>query len=608
MTFIIFLLLITVDSVWACNRPVNSGETILFIDTNNSEKEIQVAKSAACRRGQRLVIVPENQEAYSSIIKKMEDANNYISTKKCSMSQSSQCVGARENLRSAQNDLLNLTKSSPPFEVQVQNALGQIKNNNSKIVNITISGHDGGGKFSGFKGSFDRSQLGGLMSNFPEINHVDSVLLLGCYSATTAEVLQWRQIFPNIKMIAGYDGIAPLSSRPLGHEYIEDILVNEKRLTHQTSEKNLSRLLTSNLQSLEDINASLYLQCASDLPVDYLYKTSDGRGLQQLNINECIARQEEMDEVASLADKYEEGELEPPLDSRNGELRQLYNKARNLEHCFEVLSEPIDINYIFNLLFYEGVKQNFVNFYANDLDFASRFVNFDSEELINNFNQYVENTENKLRQIQKDTELLLVSREAYLQEKETEINALKQELDFFFTDPKYSKFKSSINVDTGEINYQSPLTPEEEKNLDDAFIRVMANINARDKIKTATINEKNLQAEDLKQNFLNNRLNFENIKKDLQDPTKKIWIPNRENLARYSRKELMENIHRMHDLMSLPILSQNQRKVLEWIENETSDRLIYMINPFSWHEGPTGDSQTIEAPSFYQHLSTDMTK
>lgn len=59
---LVALLCYSVQS-FACNRSIDNQSVILFVDANNSPREIESARSAACERGENLVVVdPDDYE------------------------------------------------------------------------------------------------------------------------------------------------------------------------------------------------------------------------------------------------------------------------------------------------------------------------------------------------------------------------------------------------------------------------------------------------------------------------------------------------------------------------------------------------------------------
>ena len=192
---------------------------ILFLDLNNSPKEIEAAKKAAKQRGEKLIVFPERAMRYPADIE--------------------------QNL----NQKLTELKS---------------KNQQNKISSLIISGHDGNGHFTGSKGSMSYSDFANILESHPELKEsVKSLYLWGCYTATPGSIINnWKPTFKNLDVIIGYDGSAPANDKLAGHNYLADALVKEKKMTSAKTDKQLKRKIIdySLFSILTNIGGSLALQ------------------------------------------------------------------------------------------------------------------------------------------------------------------------------------------------------------------------------------------------------------------------------------------------------------------------------------------------------------
>lgn len=183
-------------------------------------------------------------------------------------------------------------------------------------------------------------------------------MLLGCYTGVQKEILSWKSIFPNVRMIGGYDGSAPLSDKLAGHTYLEDLLSKEKKLIQQADEKKINKFMANNVRHFNMLSAAVYVNpvCEEENPEnekDYYY-SSKQRALKfhEFDASKCLTMREELDKMSDDYKKYQYGDVEPPSDSSKGELRDLYDEARSVEHCVEILEADLDVNNLFNLRFY----------------------------------------------------------------------------------------------------------------------------------------------------------------------------------------------------------------------------------------------------------------
>lgn len=594
---IVTFLVLSPSFVLACANKIDPSKVILFVDTNNSELEIATTEKAACARGERIVVVPKNHKEFSKYTIPMEAANRKL--ERCLSKPGQSCDAVKVEAQKASKAFLDFSSKQPNIDKGVKEALEEVKQSKGRLQNFTISGHDGGGSFGGNKGSFSRQELSQIMRDYQDINDVTSLLLLGCYTGTQFEVMEWKNIFPKTKLIGGYDGSAPLADRPQGHQYIADILMKEKQLSKQADEKKLQAFVNANIKGLNNLNAAMYVQCSDGSSVqEYYYGSKKSRTFKPLDIKECLEKKKELQDVHERFSKYLSGELEPPKDTQNGELRALYNKARTYEHCGEITGIFIDVNAVFNLLFYEGVKQSFGEFYKSDLAEAEKILEkLTLEEIEKNVQNELERQEKSIQE-QKDLIALLENNpEEYFAGKAKELKKLQDEKDKLFKDPAYAAVRNLI-VQHGTMPMNMPALPDAE------FEKYIKLLNAtsmyeskkseieweREKPREAA-RSKEMTVKSMEHQLLNNRGNLEFIKSS----NPKVWVPTSENLKKYSRKELMENLHNMHKIMSIGGAAGDSKKAMGWASYATSGHLQMFQNPFSWHEY-TG--KKVEAPPY----------
>lgn len=585
---LIFLISFTAQS--ECNKNIDPKQIMLFVDTNNSDLEIATTVKAACERGQRLVIVPKNYKDYTKYTSAVEDTRKKYEScektkNKCSveMKRYSDAIEASKKFVGSQRNIND----------QVQSSLEEIKNSGAKLQNITISGHDGGGIFSGHKGEFSREDFAKLLKNFPEINEVKSLLLLGCYTGVPKEVIEWKHIFPNIKIIAGYDGSAPLSDRPHGHQYISDILLKENLLLKNADQKKLQNFTKQNIRGLTLMNASMYLECNDGTKEGEFYYGSlkEGKSFRSFDIKECEGKKEEVEYLATKISMYSMGEMEPPKDSANGDLRKLYNQARQLQHCGEILDIEMDMNTLFNLLFYEGVKKNYANFYKEDLDEAKKiFETLKIEDVevglrgeLENQKKAADALRDEIQKIQKDPGSAIAAEQKILE-------GIKNKRDRLFNDPAYAQVKNYIDPESGDFSAPENLSPalipkaQDLMTIVSEYSEAKANLEALQANPSAILEMRKQELQITEKNIETQNLAFEKIKENINKPEKRIWVPNSENLSKKTRAETLVNINNIHEMLTLPGLPDDLRKALAWTARSSANHLAYFQNPFSWHD------------------------
>jgi hypothetical protein len=330
-----------------------------------------------------------------------------------------------------------------------------------------------------------------------------------------------------------------------------------------------------------------------------------------MDIGECQFKRQELRTIREQTSLYLSGEKIVPRDTRSGDLRRLYNQARNLEHCAENINEPIDVNIIFNLLFYEGVKSNFVSMYQEDLEEVEKYLKLNLSSLEKNFQDYVNQTNNEIKTIEDEVSLMRTSSDEYLKKEEAELKTLKDQLDEILTRKGYRELRSLINFEEGIIVPTSKPTENQLDKLKQVVVKLSAfkekkQVIEQEKQSLKVTESQKIQSIEVKRKDLANKLTeFNFLKNDIQKNRFSIWVPNAQNLKNFSRQELMKNLNNMQRILSLPVLDQTQTKAIQWLEKQTSSRLQHFENPFSWHEAPNGE---VEEPDNYQTLSRALSR
>ena len=584
-TLLLAIFVLSPAAVFACSNKVDPKKVMLFVDTNVSDLEIATAEKAACARGEVLKVVPKNYKQYTGYIRNLESTQKKAS--KCWNSKTPECEKLQQDLQNAVSALQAFTASQSSLAIGVEQAMAEIKKSGGKLQNFTISGHDGGGQFGGYKGGISRNDLLEIMKGYEEINEAKSLLLLGCYTGTQNEVMEWKNIFPKTKMIGGYDGSAPLSDRPQGHQYLTDLLLKEKQLSSQADHKKLQAFVNSNFQGLNNLNAAMYIQCSDGSSIqEYYYGSKKSRQFAPLEMKECLDKKQQLTELTEKLDKYMDGELVVPKDTQNGELRQMYNLARTYEHCSEITGVNVNVNALFNMLFYEGVKESFGNYYKQDLLEAEKVINnLSMDEVEKNVREYLGKIRETHEQLEAEVNKFKNSPDQYFIDKEIEHKALKDKFERMMKDPKYARVKHIVSPDGMPMSAQSQIPPDELENYSKLY-GASFEVNLK---KSQLEYEKVFRQEALKQKEMmlsSSRQNIDMVVSSLasfKDPSKRIWVPTAENLKKYSRKELMDNLHRMNSILA-NMGPAKGRKELTWVTMVSSNNLQSFENPFSWHE------------------------
>lgn len=399
--FLIFLILWSSLIHAECRNKIDPSKVIIFIDTNMAGKEIASAEAGACARGEKLIVIPKDYEKHDEVIIAYRKAD--LDLLKCHHNKlpASVCDLKMKKLQELGVSMRDKILDYPSL---LKNELQLLRKRKAVVKSFIISGHDGGGAFGGDKGEFGSEKIEKIFKQYPDVNKVESTLLLGCYTGVKHEVKIWQSLFPNLRLVGGYDASAPMSDKPEGLEYIQELLIDEKKLLEKTDKKKLEKKLFSSIKSINSLNAAIYIKpkCVADSKTGAFYYGSQNKelGLTEFLNGECKKSEviKEMKEIESRFKLYYSGELNPPSDTVNGEMRKIYNKSRKLEHCLQESNSTVSLNAIFNLLFFNGVKESFSTFYKNDLKKVERVLT--DSKIIKSYGVWVptaENLKNKTR-------------------------------------------------------------------------------------------------------------------------------------------------------------------------------------------------------------------
>ncbi len=323
----------------ACNQSVDPKKIVLMVSFHDGAEEEKGARLAACERGETLVVLPRVTA---------EDVGNY--------------------------------------QEELATFLASARTNGTTVSSLIISGHDGGGEYYGDYGSTSVAEISQTVSeNRSVFQDTSSLLLMGCWSAPPDQVSLWRTILPNMRVLGGFVGAAPLSIRESAGTFVRDILKGERRLDENASEAGVRAMLKT-VEHMNYVTAGVYVQpnvCSEQNPFYFISPANSAdempegmvKGLNTL----ADGSEREMacikafgrDGVAGTFDwnqitQYFYGQAGEETDP---ELRSLYSFLRNNKDCFsEGYSEgPILPDQALFLRFFQDTKKNFGKYFNAEL-------------------------------------------------------------------------------------------------------------------------------------------------------------------------------------------------------------------------------------------------
>lgn len=230
---------------------LNAKTDILFLDLNDAPGEIKSARQAAEARGEKLIVIPnENQKKQVTLAQIKKELNAY-----------------------------KASSSGVSFE---------------GFTSIVISGHDGYGAFSG---SRKGEQFYSDIENFQEIfkenkslfKNTRSVSLWGCRTTNMGSVASYWQNsgLPEDIVFAGFDDSGPSKTREANHQYLSTFLLNDKELNRAKKETEVAEVMKK-IKGFNLTNASI---CSSKFFIDKVNGKLRIQNYEHLE-NECDLRKQ----------------------------------------------------------------------------------------------------------------------------------------------------------------------------------------------------------------------------------------------------------------------------------------------------------------------------
>ena len=436
----------------ACDEVKTPSEVNIFLDFNASWKEVKTAQDAACAQGKSLKIIPDwpAREEYSKHAQKLTQTQIIYDNCKidsCFKEKEQEMLGLQAKMKEIGNISLS--------EEELKKELTQLKTNypETDIGRLIISGHDGGGNFSGYNGELSREKIYKVFDQFPDQrSSIKSLYLLGCYTGTTQELALWNHIFPNALFVNGYEGQAPYNFRQKGLDYLRSSLEREEDIMSSHSKEELVAHL-SQIQHIQTSFTGLRIRCpgilndqgeglelnAFGLPTDKgdFIRDDPAAGCDSISFEKSHA----------LFFQYYSGELEIPTDTGSSSpVRSLYNFASSNAHCMEYQKEfSIPKSVAFGLNFYHSLKKNAVR--SSDI-YHTSLVDFTEMKMDNLYGQYLESLQDN------DQE-----KEDSLKAHELFESLLKQH---GLNDPNLNKGDLWQIVDKIEVDFKEPVSDEDK--------------------------------------------------------------------------------------------------------------------------------------------------
>lgn len=311
---------------------------VLFLDMNNSPREIEAAR----RHGRPVEVFPPVTNEQRRQLDQFKAAELRIGREMqrldCGkLNEPGGCAPLRERAIAISNNRHQLQKEIAFTPEKFEAFLADRATIGRPFTSVVVSGHDGTGSIIGEFGSISDSQLAEALGRHAgQKEALRALHLWGCYTTSTSSLLlNWKKSFPNVALITGYDGRAPLADKPAGWWYLEAVLKNENRLLAARDARHLQALLRQ-LRGASLVAAAAY-SCGN------VASHRDAFNLAEQQ-QRCAAHRQRIDEAFSQYQcflKAETAECEnPPRNTAAGPVRLFYQILHDTAHCAEIAPHP----------------------------------------------------------------------------------------------------------------------------------------------------------------------------------------------------------------------------------------------------------------------------
>ena len=553
-------LILTSSALAVCTKKPDPKRAVIFVDTNNGPLEIKAAREAACLRGDSFVVIPDGESCKT-------DCRSDLSEK-----------------------------------------LKELKTKGAAPVSLIISGHDGGGDYSGTKGSLSRTEITSLFNEeFPEFkNTMESLYLLGCYTGVKFEVFSWMAGFPQLKFIAGYEGSAPASDKLAGHSYVQQLMLKEKQITSRKTQA----AITADIESVPGMSvltsgiSVLQNQCIdpeTNKPKEFYYrsKPEEGAKMEILNSKDCVEKVAQVRKKTAEFSKYFEGELPVPADTAGGALRQLYNFIRSSEHCYKDQYDIPSGDQVLGMLFYPGYSSNIARFLDEEarklLDDVKAMTLEEWIAAIAADKAYLEAERDKIA-----AEMAIAEKDpkAYIAKAEARIKSINQKMSEIAQTAEGRQIEAYMRRTNTSSFEELPTPPFAEKRIQE----LAGMMKQLEESYVITESEPESLTESFKTRIesYNNKINeIEKSSKtqaDLDQLKQRLWAPTKTAVTGGTRKDHGSGLHQLYEFSETVIGLKPEVRQRARALKKNSDTLLVRLKclPLSWHEA---NNKPLEAPS-----------
>ena len=358
---------------------LNARADIIFIDLRRSTLEIKSAREAAAARGERLIVIPPE---YTTADKAKVDA---LQKQYDALDKAYQAISPSDHelmlaVYKKKEEMDEIRKKYFWTPSMLDQALTSIEQQGRTATSVIVSGHSDGTSFwgpladTGTENELHRDQLLEVYSKHPKSKATThSVFLWGCHSGEMEPINWWRKKFPDVNVLGGFSGTAPLNTTAQSHTLLKDILLKESVLAKETDLKRVKATLNQLNDALLTPAVVMANNCYVGTPMSEVksikFGETPGAGCSPKDLDEVMKELPVFQKYMAAAD---DAHAKLP-NAATSPLRDFYNDLQKSAHCpglFKRLSEqlgyPLSLERVVALIHFAIIQKNF-EYYYNEL-------------------------------------------------------------------------------------------------------------------------------------------------------------------------------------------------------------------------------------------------
>jgi hypothetical protein len=398
---------------------------ILFVDMDDAPEEIAAAKQAATQRHERLLVIPHRStpeeidalyevnkfefektqvmEPATGLWKKFDVIHAQLLSEQAKTHPNQKIENQLRILEGAAlatynkkfNELIvkkadPLTAEEkkipnlPTFKIEDLRALLADEENQKKTISaIILSGHHGDGEFHGVLGNINRADLLKEFAVYPTLlKGVHSIFGWGCYTVTIDNEDWWTTNWPQVNLLAGFEGGAPSSVNIESHILLQELLVRDAELRARSLALKTPKQLRGLGHDIESLYEFSDMNTAVTTRQVY---TGHSSGIISLTDIASTCNDQALQTLKAPFAHFQavlDGKEAQPCETQHTWLRSYYDQLRAYVHCPKIQS-PMKVKFApfkgmadkaVKALFWPQVTANAFSYYQKDLVPALDFL------------------------------------------------------------------------------------------------------------------------------------------------------------------------------------------------------------------------------------------